>query len=85
MVSFFRDAVFVGEANPILADTALILKVIKCLKSFLASNDLEDIMKFDKAKLIKENDLDQEKSKQNQVKYSGYIEKERNNADKLKG
>jgi tRNA U34 5-carboxymethylaminomethyl modifying enzyme MnmG/GidA len=48
--------------------------------------DLEDIMKFDKvAAYVAENDLDQEILEQAeiQVKYSGYIEKERNNADKL--
>jgi tRNA uridine 5-carboxymethylaminomethyl modification enzyme len=48
--------------------------------------DLEDIMKFEKvAAYVAENDLDQEILEQAeiQVKYSGYIEKERNNADKL--
>lgn len=48
--------------------------------------ELEDILKFDKVKeYINENDLDQEILEQAeiQVKYSGYIEKERNNADKL--
>ena len=48
--------------------------------------DLEDILKFDKVKdYVSENDLDQEILEQAeiQVKYSGYIEKERNNADKL--
>jgi tRNA uridine 5-carboxymethylaminomethyl modification enzyme len=44
-------------------------------------------MKFDKVQeYIKENEVDQEILEQAeiQVKYSGYIEKERNNADKLK-
>jgi tRNA uridine 5-carboxymethylaminomethyl modification enzyme len=48
--------------------------------------DLEDMMKFDKVKeYIEANDVDQEILEQAeiQVKYSGYIEKERNNADKL--
>ncbi len=48
--------------------------------------DLEDVMKFEKVKTyVSENDLDQEILEQAeiQVKYSGYIEKERNNADKL--
>ena len=48
--------------------------------------ELEDILKFDKVqKYIQENDLDKEIIEQAeiQVKYSGYIEKERNNADKL--
>jgi len=47
---------------------------------------LEDVMKFEKVKTyIEENDVDQEILEQAeiQVKYSGYIEKERNNADKL--
>jgi len=44
------------------------------------------MMKFEKvATYIAENDVDQEILEQAeiQVKYSGYIEKERNNADKL--
>jgi tRNA uridine 5-carboxymethylaminomethyl modification enzyme len=48
--------------------------------------DLEDMMKFEKVKeYIEANDVDQEILEQAeiQVKYSGYIEKERNNADKL--
>jgi len=49
--------------------------------------DLDDILKFDKVtEYIENNNLDQEILEQAeiQVKYSGYIEKERNNADKLK-
>jgi tRNA uridine 5-carboxymethylaminomethyl modification enzyme len=49
--------------------------------------DLEAILSFDKVKtFVANNDLDQEIIEQAeiQVKYSGYIEKERNNADKLK-
>jgi tRNA uridine 5-carboxymethylaminomethyl modification enzyme len=48
--------------------------------------ELEDIIKFEKvANYVAENDLDQEILEQAeiQVKYSGYIEKERNNANKL--
>jgi tRNA uridine 5-carboxymethylaminomethyl modification enzyme len=48
--------------------------------------DLEDFRKFSKvAAYIEEHDLDQEVVEQAeiQVKYSGYIEKEKNNADKL--
>ena len=48
--------------------------------------DLEDMMKFEKVQAyVAENDLDEEILEQAevQVKYSGYIEKERNNADKL--
>jgi tRNA uridine 5-carboxymethylaminomethyl modification enzyme len=45
---------------------------------------MDDIMKFDKVKsYIEENDLDQEILEQAARKYSGYIDKERNNADKL--
>ena len=48
--------------------------------------ELEDLLKFEKVdSYIKENNLDEEIVEQAviQVKYSGYIEKERNNADKL--
>ena len=48
---------------------------------------LEDIVKFQKVKeYISTNQLDDETVEQAeiQVKYNGYIEKERNNADKLK-
>jgi tRNA uridine 5-carboxymethylaminomethyl modification enzyme len=48
--------------------------------------DLDDFLKFDKVKnYVESNDLDREILEQAeiQVKYSGYIEKERNNADKL--
>ena len=48
--------------------------------------DLEDMLKFEKVKeYIANNNVDQEILEQAeiQVKYSGYIEKERNNADKL--
>ena len=48
--------------------------------------DLEDILKLEKVKeYVEENNLDLEVIEQAeiQVKYSGYIEKEKNNADKL--
>ncbi len=48
--------------------------------------DLEDFRKFNKvAAYIEEHNLDKEVVEQAeiQVKYSGYIEKEKNNADKL--
>ena len=90
MVAFFKEtSVSVVEANPILKskDTALITQGDKLFKVFSRPQiDLEDIMKFEKvAAYIAENDLDQEILEQAeiQVKYSGYIEKERNNADKL--
>jgi tRNA uridine 5-carboxymethylaminomethyl modification enzyme len=90
MVAFFKEtSVSVAEANPILEskDTALITQGDKMFKVFSRPQiDLEDIMKFEKvAAYVAENDLDQEILEQAeiQVKYSGYIEKERNNADKL--
>jgi tRNA uridine 5-carboxymethylaminomethyl modification enzyme len=90
MVAFFKEtSVSVAEANPILEskDTALITQGDKMFKVFSRPQiDLEDIMKFEKvATYISENDVDQEILEQAeiQVKYSGYIEKERNNADKL--
>ena len=48
--------------------------------------DIDDMLKFDKVRdYIADNDLDLEIIEQAeiQVKYSGYIEKERNNANKL--
>ena len=48
--------------------------------------ELEDFLKFDKVKqYVEENNLDTEVLEQAeiQVKYSGYIEKERNQADKI--
>ena len=90
MVAFFKEtSVSVTEANPILEskDTALITQGDKMFKVFSRPQiDLEDIVKFKKVSAyIAENDLDQEILEQAeiQVKYSGYIEKERNNADKL--
>jgi tRNA uridine 5-carboxymethylaminomethyl modification enzyme len=78
-----------AEANPILEskDTALITQGDKMFKVFSRPQiDLEDILQFEKvAAYVAENKLDQEILEQAeiQVKYSGYIEKERNNANKL--
>ncbi|MCW2117986.1 tRNA uridine-5-carboxymethylaminomethyl(34) synthesis enzyme MnmG [Flavobacterium sp. 7A] len=90
MVNFFKDtSVSVGEANPILIEkeTATISQGDKMFKIFSRPQiDLSDMKKFDKVKeYIENNDVDQEILEQAeiQVKYSGYIEKERNNADKL--
>jgi tRNA uridine 5-carboxymethylaminomethyl modification enzyme len=90
MVAFFKEtSVSVAETNPILEakETALITQGDKMFKVFSRPQiDMEDIMKFEKVKeYISENNLDQEILEQAeiQVKYSGYIEKERNNADKL--
>lgn len=90
MVQFFKEtSVTVAEANPILVEkeSAPISQGDKMFKVFSRPQlDLEDMMKFEKVKAYaEENDLDQEILEQAeiQVKYSGYIEKERNNADKL--
>ncbi|OCB77188.1 tRNA uridine-5-carboxymethylaminomethyl(34) synthesis enzyme MnmG [Flavobacterium crassostreae] len=91
LVSFFRESsVTMAEANPILEskNTALITQGDKMFKIFSRPQiNLEDILKLEKVQAyIQENDVDQEILEQSeiQVKYSGYIEKERNNADKLK-
>jgi tRNA uridine 5-carboxymethylaminomethyl modification enzyme len=90
MVDFFKDtSVSVAETNPILEakDTALITQGDKMFKIFSRPQiDLDDMLRFEKVTAyIEENKLDQEILEQAeiQVKYSGYIEKERNNADKL--
>jgi tRNA uridine 5-carboxymethylaminomethyl modification enzyme len=90
MVAFFKEtSVTMAEANPILEskDTALITQGDKMFKVFSRPQiDLEDIIKFEKVTAyVAENNLDQEILEQAeiQVKYSGYIEKERNNANKL--
>ncbi|MBK0369646.1 tRNA uridine-5-carboxymethylaminomethyl(34) synthesis enzyme MnmG [Flavobacterium agrisoli] len=90
MVAFFKEtSVTVAETNPILEakDSAPIIQGDKMFKIFSRPQmDLEDILKFEKVQeYLNENSLDQEILEQAeiQVKYSGYIEKERNNADKL--
>ena len=87
--SFQTHSVSVAETNPILAskETAAISQGDKMFKIFSRPQiDLEDMMQFEKVKsYVAENDLDEEILEQAeiQVKYTGYIEKERNNADKL--
>jgi tRNA uridine 5-carboxymethylaminomethyl modification enzyme len=90
MVSFFKEtSVSVAEVNPILEakETALVSQSDKMFKIFSRPQiDLDDVLKFDKVQAyLNENPLDQEILEQAeiQVKYSGYIEKERNNANKL--
>lgn len=90
MVAFFREtSVSINEINPILEakETAIINQSDKMFKIFSRPQiDLEDMMKLNKVKeYIDSNNVDQEILEQAeiQVKYSGYIEKERNNADKL--
>lgn len=90
MVNFFKNtSLKPEEANPILEakGSAPMSQPDKMFKVFSRPQlDLEDFRKFKKvAAYIDEYSLDQEVVEQAeiQVKYSGYIEKEKNNADKL--
>ncbi|RBA29662.1 tRNA uridine-5-carboxymethylaminomethyl(34) synthesis enzyme MnmG [Flavobacterium tibetense] len=90
MVTFFREtSLKPEEANPILEakGSSLMSQPDKMFKVFSRPQlDLEDFIKFKKvATYIEENHLDQEIVEQAeiQVKYSGYIEKEKSHADKL--
>jgi tRNA uridine 5-carboxymethylaminomethyl modification enzyme len=90
MVAFYKEtSVGIDEINPILEskETAVVNQSDKMFKIFSRPQiDLEDMLKLDKVQAyVAENDLDQEILEQAeiQVKYSGYIEKERNNANKL--
>jgi tRNA uridine 5-carboxymethylaminomethyl modification enzyme len=90
MVAFFKEtSLTMAEANPVLEakESSPINQSDKMFKIFSRPQiDLEDFVKFDKVNsYINEHNLDQEILEQAeiQVKYSGYIEKERNNADKL--
>lgn len=89
-VEFFKEtSVKVEEANPILEEkgSSLMNQPDKMFKVFSRPQiDLDDILRFKKVKeYIENHNLDQEIIEQAeiQVKYSGYIEKEKNNADKL--
>jgi tRNA uridine 5-carboxymethylaminomethyl modification enzyme len=91
MVQFFKDtSISAEEANPVLEarESAPMNQSDKMFKVFSRPQiDLDAILSFEKVKrFVAENDLDQEIIEQAeiQVKYSGYIDKERNNADKLK-
>lgn len=91
MVTFFKEtSISPEEANPVLEvkGSSLMVQSDKMYKVFSRPQiDLEDIVLFDKVKeYIASKDLDEETIEQAeiQVKYNGYIEKERNNADKLK-
>ncbi len=90
MVHFFKEtSLKPEEANPILEEkgSSPMIQPDKMFKVFSRPQiDLEDIVKFEKVKsYIQENNLDNEIIEQAeiQVKYSGYIEKEKNHADKL--
>ena len=89
-VGFFKtQSVKPEEANPVLEskDSAPIRQSDKMFKIFSRPNiSIEDVRKFTAVeKYISENCLDKEVIEQAeiQVKYSGYIIKEKNNADKL--
>ncbi len=90
MVNFFREtSIKPEEANPVLEEKgsspmAQPDKMFKVLSR--PQIDLDDFLKFKKvAAYVAERNLDREVIKQAeiQVKYSGYIEKEKNHADKL--
>jgi tRNA uridine 5-carboxymethylaminomethyl modification enzyme len=90
MVNFFKEtSISPEEANPILEakESSVMAQSDKMFKVFSRPQiELDDFMKFDKVKnYVAENDLDKEIIEQAeiQVKYSGYIEKERNSAEKL--
>ena len=89
-VTFFKEtSVKAAVANPILESkgSSLMTQGDKMFKVFSRPQiDLEDILKFEAVTdYISEHDLDQEVIEQAeiQVKYSGYIEKEKNHADKV--
>ena len=90
MVSFYKEtSISADEANVLLAknDSALVSQSDKMFKLFSRPQiDLQDMLTLEKVKsYVEENQLDEEILEQAeiQVKYSGYIEKERNNANKL--
>ncbi len=89
-VQFFKDtSVTPKEMNPILEErgSTAIKQTGKMFKVFARPQiTLEDMKKVESvSEYISENNLDREILEQTeiQVKYSGYIEKEKNNADKL--
>lgn len=90
MVAFYKEtSVSVAEMNPILESksSAAVNQSDKMFKMFSRPQiDLADMLQLEKVKVyVAENNVDQEILEQAeiQVKYSGYIDKERNNADKL--
>jgi tRNA uridine 5-carboxymethylaminomethyl modification enzyme len=89
-VQFFKTtSVKPEEANPVLVakSSATVKQQDKMFKLFSRPNiTIEDVRQFDAVEsYIQEHNLDNEVIEQTaiQVKYSGYIEKEKNNADKL--
>jgi len=89
-VDFFRDTSFeAGEINPILeeVDSALVKQSDKLFKVFSRPKlTMDHMLRLEAvAAFVQANDLDREVLEQTEieVKYAGYIEKERANADKL--
>jgi len=90
MLDYFKEtSITPDEANPILIEkeSSPMVQSDKMFKLFSRPQiDLEDIVRFEKVKnYIHENNIDEEIVEQAeiQVKYSGYIEKERANAEKI--
>ena len=90
MVSFFKEtSVSISEANPVLEEkeSSPISQGDKMFKIFSRPQiDMADMLKFEKVgEYVAACELDPEILEQAeiQVKYSGYIEKERTNAEKL--
>jgi tRNA uridine 5-carboxymethylaminomethyl modification enzyme len=89
-IQFFKEtSVLPNEINPILSsvDSATVSQSDKMFKSFSRPNvTMEHMLTLEAvSNFVKENNLDNEVLEQAevQVKYSGYIAKEKNNADKL--
>lgn len=89
-VKFFKDtSVSLDDINPILEskNSAPVKQSGKLFKIFSRPNiGMDDVRKIESVEaFIQEHDLDKEVIEQAeiQVKYSGYIDKEKNNADKL--
>jgi tRNA uridine 5-carboxymethylaminomethyl modification enzyme len=89
-VQYLKDlSVVPEEANPVLEErkSSPMKQSDKVFKVFSRPQiTMEDVRSFSGVEeFIQENDLDTEMIEQTeiQVKYSGYIEKEKNNADKL--
>ena len=89
-VTFFRrQSVKPEEANPVLESksSSPIKQSDKMFKIFSRPNiTIDDVRKFQAVEdYIRDHDLNEEVIEQTeiQIKYSGYIEKEKNNADKL--
>ncbi|RKR14804.1 tRNA uridine 5-carboxymethylaminomethyl modification enzyme [Maribacter vaceletii] len=89
-VDFFKNTSVIPEdINPILenVNSALVKQSDKMFKVFSRPKvKMEDMLKLDKvSSFVKEHNLNREVLEQTevQVKYAGYIAKEKNNADKL--